>query len=351
MVFAAQAFIRMKRSSLACKLCGLGLISIPFLLSVAFAQEPKQPEIPTFHAHTSLVLVDVITQDPKSGLPIRDFKKEDFRLFDNNREMPIASFDSGARYDTRHVVIWLAVICNEVEKIAGSSQFMGKESLFRPALDYLDRSDTVGVAHWCDNGQVDLDLLPTEDRDKPIEVLAKTIEPRIRLHLDAGTNQSGEAAFRKMIRLVIKDSYHRNPQPLPVVVFLDGDYTGQPLSDLNQLLDDFLETSGIVFGIKDVYFPSLSPLQHEQGEIMHYMADQTGGQFLAAPPAEYSTALKEIIQQLHFRYELGFAPRVIDGKRHKLKVELTAEAKEKHKGVRLRSRPEYIPSTEPAWAH
>jgi hypothetical protein len=331
--------------------CELGLISITFLLSVAFAQEPQPPQIPTFRAHTSLVLVDVITQDSKSGLPIRDFKKEDFHLFDNDREVQIASFDSGARYDTRRVAIWLVVICNEVERIAGSSQFVGKESLFRPALNFLDRSDTVGVAHWCDNGEANLDLLPTEDRDMPIEVLAKTIKPKIGLHLDAGTSQAGEAAFRKMVRLIIHDSYHRNPQPLPVVVFLDGDYTGQPLSDLNHLVDDFLETSGIVFGIKDAYFPSMAPLQHEQGEIMHYMADQTGGQFLAAPPADYSAALEEIILQLHFRYELGFAPRVIDGKRHKLKVELTDEAKEKHKGVRLRSRPEYIPSIEPTWTH
>ncbi len=84
---------------------------------------------------------------------------------------------------------------------------------------------------------------------------------------------------------------------------------------------------------------------------MHYLADQTGGQFLAAPPAGYSSALEEIILQLHFRYELGFAPQVIDGKRHTIKVVLTNEAKDKHKGVRLRSRPEYIASTEPTWTH
>jgi len=55
--------------------------------------------------------------------------------------------------------------------------------------------------------------------------------------------------------------------------------------------------------------------------------------------------------QLHFRYELGFIPRTIDGRRHKLKVELTKEARAKHKGVRLRFQPEYIPVAEvPAWA-
>ena len=56
--------------------------------------------------------------------------------------------------------------------------------------------------------------------------------------------------------------------------------------------------------------------------------------------------------QLHFRYELGFIPAAIDGKRHQLKVELTKPAKEAHRGVRLRSRPEYIPvREEPEWAH
>jgi len=56
--------------------------------------------------------------------------------------------------------------------------------------------------------------------------------------------------------------------------------------------------------------------------------------------------------QLHFRYELGFIPPAIDGKRHELRVELTKTAKAEHKGVRLRCRPEYIPVREdPAWAH
>ena len=106
----------------------------------------------------------------------------------------------------------------------------------------------------------------------------------------------------------------------------------------------------MVFGIKDTSFPGLPPLQHEQGEIMHYMAEQTGGQFFAAPPAGYSAALDAIMMQLHFRYELGFVPPVIDGKRHALKVELTKEAKDKYKGIRLRFRPEYIPVAEaPSW--
>ena len=57
-----------------------------------------------------------------------------------------------------------------------------------------------------------------------------------------------------------------------------------------------------------------------------------------------------IVTQLHFRYDLGFIPTAIDGKRHELKVELTKEAKKKHGGVRVICRTEYIPVAEaPNW--
>jgi hypothetical protein len=201
---------------------------------------------------SSLVLVDVITQHRKSGLPIRDFKKEDFRLFDNRREVPITTFDAGARYDTRAMTLWLVVICNEggLPKFGASAEFLGQESLFRPALDHLETHDRMGVAHWCDNGDIQLDLLPTEDRDNAVRQLAETLKP---IPFEGGTSASdeaGEQAFRKLIRLIIRDAYRRNPKPLPVIVFLHGDHTGQPHGELNKLIDDFLETSGIVFGIQ-----------------------------------------------------------------------------------------------------
>jgi hypothetical protein len=85
---------------------------------------------------------------------------------------------------------------------------------------------------------------------------------------------------------------------------------------------------------------------------MHYMAKHTGGQYYSAPPPGYAAALDAVLTQLHFRYELGFIPPAVDGKRHELRVELTREAKEKHKRLRLRFHPEYIPvREEPDWAH
>ena len=83
--------------------------------------------------------------------PCSGLQREDFRLFDDGSEVPIVSFDSGTRNDTRAFIVWLVLICNEGGKTGGSAEFAGKESYFRPALDHLDKHDAVGVAHWCDN--------------------------------------------------------------------------------------------------------------------------------------------------------------------------------------------------------
>jgi len=233
-----------------------GLVLVFFLVSGGFAQEPRRPTSAqtAIRVQSALVLIDVISQDPKNGLPVRDFQKEDFRVLDDGKEVSIASFEAGAGHNTRPVILWLVVICNEGGKIGGSREFVGKEAYFRPALDHLDKHDAVGIAHWCDNGETQLDLLPTEDRESPIRVLAETIKP-ISFHTGGDSDAVGEATYRKMLRLIIQDAHRRNPQPLPVIVFLDGDHTGQPRSELDPVVDDLLETSGIVFGIKDEKAP------------------------------------------------------------------------------------------------
>jgi len=312
------------------------------LLPTLVAQQTEISQTPTFRAATSLVLVDVITKHPKNGLPVRDLKREDFQIFDNGRAVQIITFDTGTRYETRPIALWFVVICNEKGNAEGSGWLLGKEALLRSALEHLDQRDRVGVAHWCDNGDAQLDLRPGEDRNLALTALGEALEvvPFAR----PPTTRIGELAFQRMVRLIIEDANQQNPQPLPVIVLLHGDHTGMPPKELNALVDDFLETSGIVFGIKDSAIPEQPPLGNtEIASIFHYMSLQTGGEYVSAPPSLYALALESILVQLHFRYELGFKPPAVDGKRHKLKVELVGEAHNRYRALRLRYRPAYIP--------
>src|SRR5262249_31187763 len=162
-----------------------------------------------------------------------DLKKEDFLLRDDRREVPISTFYAGALHDTRRVTRWLVVICNEGGKgnFEASTEFAGQQSLFRPAPDHLGGGGSIRVAHLCDNGETQLDLLPSQDRDAAIRVLGETLKP-IPFHTGGNSDEVGEKTFRTMIRLIIRDAHRRNPKPLPVLVSLHGDYTGQPHQEL-----------------------------------------------------------------------------------------------------------------------
>jgi len=80
---------------------GVVVLSFPWSLGVAQPSPQASSAAPTIRVESSLVLVDVITEDPKNGLPVRDLRREDFRMFNDRQEVPISAFDAGARYDTR----------------------------------------------------------------------------------------------------------------------------------------------------------------------------------------------------------------------------------------------------------
>jgi hypothetical protein len=147
--------------------------------------------------------------------------------------------------------------------------------------------------------------------------------------------------------MIISNARHTEPQPLPVIVFLFGDFSGMPHDEADAIVDDLLETSAFVYGINDGGFPlNAFPNNstYEQFYIAHYFSKSTAGQFFSVKPALFATALDDILVQVHFRYQLGFKPPALDGKRHELTVALTDEVQAQHKSVRLVHRREYIPS-------
>jgi hypothetical protein len=318
----------------------LGLVALTLSTALAVAQ---QGEI-TFHSSSDLVLVDVIALNAKSGLPDNALKRDDFQVFDGGQPVSIETFDSGAQ--TRPLALWFVVQCNMPgHERLGSDLFAGHSSLFGPALKDLDRHDTVAVAHWCDNGDSKLDLLPTGNVEETVPVLEQVLAPMPREDFN---DEAGERALQNTLQLIVDATRSSEPEPLPVVVFLYGDWSGMPRSEADHFIDELLGTSAIAYGLKDRRSPHMwFPLFDEQKEIAHYIATQTGGQYLEVTPETYATGLEEILRQLHFRYQLGFKPEALDGKRHKLRVQLADPVKNQRKGVRLRYRAAYV--AIPGW--
>ena len=304
----------------------------------ASSTSPSSADI-TFHSSSDLVLVDVIVL--KNGLPDKTLKQRDFEVFDNDHPVSIKTFDNGAQFTTRPLALWFVVQCNmQGYEAKGSGLFTGQISLFEPALKYIERQDTVAVAHWCDDGRSNIDLSPTAIIDEVPIVLeqALAIGPDTKTH-----DRAGELALQSTLEKIVDTTRLSKPEPLPVLIFLYGDYSSMNGAEANHFIDELLETSAIAFGVRDHRSPHLLFAPGEQRAIAHYIATQTGGQYFDASPESYASALAEILEQLHFRYELGFKPEALDGKRHKLRVQLADTVKNQHKDVRLRYRLAYVP--------
>jgi hypothetical protein len=311
-------------------------------LSAAAQEAPSvshSPEI-TLHSSSNLVLVDVVALNAKNRLPDKTLNRNDFQVFDNGHPVSIKAFDSGAKFTTRPLALWFVVQCNmQGYEMKGSGLFRGQISLLKPALKNLDKQDTVAVAHWCDDGQSKLDLLPTSNVEEAATVLEEVLTP---VPDTNDHDRTGELALQKTLQLIIDATHPLVPEPVPVVVFLYGDYSGMPRSEADHFIDELLETSAVAYGLRDRRSPRIW-LLGEQGAVANYIATETGGQYLRVTPETYATGLGEILEQLHCRYELGFNPEALDGKRHKLRVTLAHVVKNQHKGVRLRYRAAYVP--------
>jgi len=329
------------------------LLTALFVLILNCHSQTPTATAQTFHADTSLVLLDVVTLESKTGLPLNKLTRDDFEVLDNGKPVPIETFDSGARYDTRPITLWIVTLCNMLDySELQSGLFAGKISLFRPALAHLDKNDLIGVASWCDNGESTIELQPTHDTDQAITATEKTLQkrpfknPRCDPNLpNRASACPGERALREMIQRILQNVRESKPERVPVIVFLYADHSGMPEKAVDELVDDILKTSGVVFGINDITVgPSQSHWNRsqERGAIIHYIAEETGGQYFAVPEDLYGTALDSILMQLHFRYELGFKPTAVDGKRHAVQVTLVGEAAKQYGTAKLRYRPQYI---------
>jgi len=327
------------------------LVCIGLTLSL-FGARPLRAQAPEtdliLHVQTTLALVDGVAeqQNPITHNPmiLTTIEKNDFRLFDNGREVAVQTFDVGVEHTTRPIALWLIVQCNMGFPPDWGSTFMrGQTQNLKPALQHLDKADLIGVAHWCDDGQAKADVTPGTD----INVALKGVDAALGAEASFGSNRAGELAMQRMIHLIVEKTKELTPARLPVLLFLYGDHGATDPGEAASIVVDLLQTSGVVFGLNNGTFYQ-DPLESIRGGktwgLVHYYSQRTGGQCYSTwRPELFAQALDYIITQLHLRYTLSFQPSKLDGKTHELRVELTRDAQKRFPKTTLRFRREYIP--------
>jgi hypothetical protein len=132
---------------------------------------------------------------------------------------------------------------------------------------------------------------------------------------------------------------------VPVVIFLYGDHSGMPRSEADHFIDELLQTSAIAYGVKDRRSPQLgrfeSMLWGEQAAVANYIATRTGANISAKHPKHTPPGCKKSCGS-SISATPGFKPATLDGKHHRLRVELSDAANNQRKGVLLKCRAAYV---------
>jgi hypothetical protein len=276
----------------------------------------------------------------------KNLSQTDFQITEGRNTIPISSFAGGSAGAVRPLLIWFVVQCAEKRSVSSGSGFMlNKTDLFTPILQNLPGADTAAVAHWCDDGTFAVDLAPTIDRAAP----AKALHAVLSASPAKTSDTPGENALHDVIELIPNVSFSSQPQAMPVLVFLYGDLNGMYQHKLEDTLQQVLRCSGIVYELDNGAIgkpirvtTDPSPFPNSRSQVVHYMAEQTGGQVYSTWTNKYGENLDRLIADLHRRYEIGFVPPTLDGRRHDIKIKLTDEARHKLKSAELHYAPAYL---------
>jgi hypothetical protein len=321
-------------------------LGLAFLLTASltcFARPPAPPQqAPVIHSDTSLVLVDVIAQNKKTGEPIKSLQKDDFLLRDNGKPVSATSFNRGSDQKLRPVLLWFVLVCNEEVHYEvragrrtrgestdkwGSNFLAGKTDDLRPVLERLNPDDTVGVAHWCDNGESEIDLPPSRDYAGALHQLDE-IASRKTVVIQQLTDQDSRA---QVMRLINNVSGTQFPPPFLSLVFVGGKQSPSGGVKPGEAWTGSLEISSMDLGL-------------EGGSAS---TDSGGKAEYAVKSNDYASRLATFLDLLHNRYELGFLPGKQGKKPHEISMTLAKSAKESEPNALLRYRATYSDETQP----
>jgi len=314
-----------------------GIVASAIIARVSAKQDAEMPsgaQARSIKSTTSLVLVDAMAEDKKSGAPVDDLRQADFQLRDNGKPVSISSFNRGKDQKLRPIQLWFALLCNEelhtqmggrrrgqVESTEqwGVSFLAGKTRELRPALEHLKPGDTLGVAHWCDDGQSEIDVPPSADHEPALASMDQ-IAQRKTVVIQQDTGRDVQTEVTALINNMARTSF---PEPFLAIIFLGGRQTGKSAGKAGDVWSGFMEESSMDFG--------MGGGGSNARESMGY----------AVQGSDYVKRLGIYLDNLHQRYEIGFEPGKQGKKPHHVSVTLAKDAREKYPDAMLRYREVY----------
>jgi Ca-activated chloride channel family protein len=274
-------------------------------------------QAPTFKSSTRTGPLYTTVTDGQGRL-VPDLLREDFDILDDNKPQEIDVFINEVQPIT--VVVMLDT----------SASMTGNLKLLTQAAEaFLMRllpEDKGRVGAFNDKIQFASEF--TSDRDSLIGALKD---------LDFGNpTRLYDAIDASIIELKEFDGRR------VVLVFTDGDDTGSRTGS-GDVLDRARQDEVMIYaiGLQTDYFNGVQRVRTKPDRSLRRLAEETGGgYFELEKTTELSPTFTRVAQELHSQYVLGFTPKSLDGKVHRLVVRV------KRQGLTARARKSYLAASE-----
>jgi hypothetical protein len=218
--------------------------------ATSVAEDPATTSAEDSAAGAAPVILELIATDKRTHAPAEGLTQDDFEIVEGRSAAHITSFAHGSEGSLPPLSLWFVLQCPEEHSyfnwVSNGSGFMqGKTATLTPVLKKLNQRDTVGVAHWCDNGEVGVDLLPSTGRVAPQNVLDAVLNAtRTNVARTPGVN-----ALHNMVIRVRDTARRLTPKAQPVMIFLYGDHSWMYHDEAEDMLDQLLGALPTVYVI------------------------------------------------------------------------------------------------------
>ncbi len=305
------------RMASAAGVAGVMLAAAPMQSAPAAGPDGQQAGV--FRSGAKMVPIYATVTDPQGAL-VPNLTREDFEILDNNVRQELVVFENQTQPITAIVMLDSSgSMTNSLKLVyAGAEQFIIR----------LLPQDKAQVGAF--NDKVEFSGSFTSDRDELVAALRD---------LDFGNpTRLYDAIDQSLDRLAAVEGRR------VIVVLTDGDDNSSKVGQgdvLSRALADEVMIYGI--GLESDYFDGMRRVRTNPDRVVRRLAEETGGgYYLLKATADLNSTFTRIAQELHSQYVLGFSPAVLDGKVHKLSVNV------KRPGMKARARKSYVASSDAA---
>jgi len=245
---------------------------------------------------------------------VPDLAREDFEVLDNDKRQDLLVFENQTQPFAAVVMLDTSGSMTDSLKLvyAGAEQFLMR----------LLPQDKAQVGAF--NDKIQFSGVFTSDRDELAAAL-KNLDfgypTRLNDAIDQSLNQLSGIEGRRVI-----------------VLLTDGEDTASKVGQ-GDVLDRARLDEVMIYGIglESVYFNGAMRVRTSPDKVLRKLAEETGGgYYLLSGTKDLNATFTRIVQELHNQYVLGFAPTTLDGKVHRLTVNV------KRPGMKARARRTYV---------